>query len=108
VLLVVYVLVYMVTVLYSGSLVFSEITGWSFHFVLALIVVLVGLYTIKGGLTSVMWTDSLQCLLLSARCGALLCRPRPYRRRLASDDRRDPSRYISISRPTTRGLPSWA
>ncbi len=64
VLLVVYVFIYMVTVLYSGSLVFSEITGWSFRFVLALTVILVGLYTIKGGLTSVMWTDSLQCLLL--------------------------------------------
>jgi SSS family solute:Na+ symporter len=64
VLLVVYVFVYMVTVLYSGSLVFAEITGWSFSFVLALTVILVGLYTIKGGLASVMWTDTLQCLLL--------------------------------------------
>jgi SSS family solute:Na+ symporter len=71
VLLVAYVFVYLVTVLYSGSLIFSEMTGWSFAFVLVLTVVLTGLYTIKGGLASVMWTDTIQCVLLVGG-GALL------------------------------------
>jgi SSS family solute:Na+ symporter len=56
--------VYTVTVLYSGSLAFSLVTGWDFYFVLALIVVAVGAYSIHGGLTSVMWADLIQCILL--------------------------------------------
>jgi len=59
-----YVLVFAVPVLYGGSLAFSEITGWNFHVVLWITVVLVGTYTIAGGLSSVMWTDALQCLML--------------------------------------------
>lgn len=64
ILLFVYVFIYMVTVLYSGSLAFSEVTGWPFHNVLLLIAVGVGAYTIHGGLTSVMWADLFQCILL--------------------------------------------
>lgn len=59
-----YVCIYTVTVLYAGSLAFSEVTGWNFYVVLALIVVAVGAYSIHGGLTSVMWADLFQCLLL--------------------------------------------
>jgi len=59
-----YVCIYTVTVLYAGSLAFSEVTGWNFYFVLALIVVGVGAYSIHGGLTSVMWADLFQCILL--------------------------------------------
>ncbi len=61
-----YVCIYTVTVLYAGSLAFSEVTGWNFYLVLALIVVGVGAYSIHGGLTSVMWADLFQCLLLMA------------------------------------------
>ncbi len=59
-----YVCIYTVTVLYAGSLAFSEVSGWNFYFVLALIVVGVGAYSIHGGLTSVMWADLFQCILL--------------------------------------------
>jgi len=59
-----YVFIYTVTVLYAGSLAFSEVTGWNFYLVLVLIVVGVGAYSIHGGLTSVMWADLFQCVLL--------------------------------------------
>lgn len=65
-LLVFYVCIYTVTVLYAGSLAFSQVTGWNFYFVLLLIVVGVGAYSIHGGLTSVMWADLFQCILLMA------------------------------------------
>ena len=58
-----YVCIYTVTVLYAGSLAFSEVTGWNFYAVLLLIVVGVGAYSIHGGLTSVMWADLFQCIL---------------------------------------------
>lgn len=62
--LVAYIVVFMVPVLYGGSLAFSELTGWNFYVVLWATVILVGLYTVKGGLTSVVWTDMVQCLML--------------------------------------------
>jgi len=71
VLLFVYVFVYLVSVLYGGSLAFAELTGLNFYLVLALTAGLVGLYSIKGGLTSVMWTTMIQCVLLVGG-GALL------------------------------------
>jgi SSS family solute:Na+ symporter len=64
VMLVAYVLVFLAPVLYGGSLVFSELTGWNFYTILWGTVILVGLYTVKGGLVSVMWTDAAQCVLL--------------------------------------------
>lgn len=64
VMLVAYVFIFLVPVLYGGSLAFSELTGWNFHVVLWATVVLVGLYTVKGGLASVMWTDAAQCVML--------------------------------------------
>jgi len=59
-----YVFVFLVPVLYSGSLALASLTGWDFYLVLWGIVVLVALYTTKGGLSSVIWTDALQCVLL--------------------------------------------
>ncbi len=59
-----YVVVFMVPVLYGGSLAFSALTGWNFYAVLWVTVILVGLYTVKGGLASVVWTDMVQCLML--------------------------------------------
>ncbi len=64
VMLLAYVFVFMVPVLYGGSLAFSALTGWNFHLVLWGIVVLVGAYTIKGGLIAVAWTDAIQCIML--------------------------------------------
>jgi SSS family solute:Na+ symporter len=59
-----YTLVFMVPVLYGSTLVLSRLTGWSFSAVLWSTVALVGLYTVKGGLASVMWTDAVQCVML--------------------------------------------
>lgn len=59
-----YVFVFMVPILYGGSLAFSELTGWDFYLVLWLTVAMVAAYTAKGGLASVMWTDALQCIML--------------------------------------------
>jgi SSS family solute:Na+ symporter len=59
-----YIFVFLVPVLYSGSLALAGLTGWNFHLVLWGMVILVALYTTKGGLSSVMWTDALQCVLL--------------------------------------------
>ena len=59
-----YVFVFLVPVLYGGSLAFHELTGWNFYIIIWATALLVGLYTIKGGLGSIMWTDALQCLLL--------------------------------------------
>ena len=59
-----YVFVFMVPVLYGGSLLFSELFGWNQYLLIWGIVVLTGAYTVKGGLRSVMWTDAMQCLLL--------------------------------------------
>ncbi|MBI4579349.1 MAG: sodium/solute symporter [Planctomycetes bacterium] len=64
VMLLAYVFIFLVPVLYGGSLAMSELTHWPFHAVLWVMIVLVGLYTIKGGLASVMWTDAAQCLML--------------------------------------------
>ena len=59
-----YVFIFLVPVLYGGSLTFAELTGWNFHAVLWLTVALVAAYTVKGGLASVMWTDAVQCVML--------------------------------------------
>ncbi|MHB1457065.1 MAG: sodium:solute symporter family transporter [Armatimonadota bacterium] len=59
-----YVLIFLVPVLYGGSLAFSTLTGVNFHIILWATIVLVGLYSIKGGLSSVMWTDAVQCTML--------------------------------------------
>ncbi|MFO0889473.1 MAG: hypothetical protein U0790_10085 [Isosphaeraceae bacterium] len=59
-----YTIVFLVPVLYGSTLVLSKLTGWSFPAVLWGTVALVGLYTVKGGLASVMWTDAVQCVML--------------------------------------------
>ena len=64
VMLLAYVFIFLVPVLYGGSLAMSDLTGLNFYLVLWLMVVLVGIYTVKGGLASVMWTDAAQCLML--------------------------------------------
>lgn len=64
VMLVAYVFVFSVPVLYGGSLALSALAGLDFYLVLWATVVLVGLYTVKGGLASVMWTDAAQCVML--------------------------------------------
>jgi SSS family solute:Na+ symporter len=64
IMLVAYVFIFLVPVLYGGSLTFSAMTGLNFFVVLWAIVLFVALYTVKGGMISVMWTDALQCIML--------------------------------------------
>lgn len=59
-----YVFIFLAPVLYGGTLTIAELTGANFHLILWCMVILVALYTVKGGLTSVMWTDALQCVML--------------------------------------------
>ena len=59
-----YVFIFLVPVLYGGSLVFSSLTGWNYYAVLWGMVILVAAYAVKGGLASVVWTDAVQCLML--------------------------------------------
>ena len=59
-----YIFVFLVPVLYGGTLAFSQLTGWNFYAVLWGIVLLIAAYTCKGGLASVMWADVVQCVLL--------------------------------------------
>ena len=64
VMLVAYVFIFLTPVLYGSSLALSALTGWNFYAVLWGTTIAVGAYTIKGGLSSVMWTDAIQCLFL--------------------------------------------
>ena len=64
VILVGYVFIFLPPVLYGGSLTISELTGWSQWYVLAGILILTASYTLLGGLSSVMWTDAIQCVML--------------------------------------------
>ncbi|MCE5198112.1 MAG: sodium/solute symporter [Armatimonadota bacterium] len=59
-----YVVIFLVPVVYGGSLTFSMLTGFNFYAVLWVTIILVGAYSIKGGLSSVMWTDAVQCSML--------------------------------------------
>jgi len=64
IMLIAYIFVFMVPVFYGGSLAFSQLTGWNFYLIVWLMVIIIGLYSIKGGLASVVWADALQCLML--------------------------------------------
>jgi solute:Na+ symporter, SSS family len=59
-----YVFLFLPPVLYGGSITFGELTGLSPWVVLTCLVLLIGSYTLLGGLGSVMWTDAVQCALL--------------------------------------------
>ncbi|MGN6618989.1 MAG: SLC5 family protein [Ilyomonas sp.] len=59
-----YVFVFLPPVIYGGSITLSELTGWKQEYVMAGIVLVTASYTLAGGLSSVMWTDAIQCVLL--------------------------------------------
>lgn len=59
-----YVLIFMVTVLASGTIALAELTGWNALIVLWSMVGLIAVYATRGGLSSVVQTDALQCLML--------------------------------------------
>lgn len=59
-----YVFIFLPPIIYGGSITLSELTGWNQYYVMAGIVLFTASYTLLGGLTSVMWTDAIQCVLL--------------------------------------------
>ncbi|WP_432710531.1 SLC5 family protein [Pedobacter sp.] len=59
-----YIFVFLPPVIYGGSLTLSELTGWPQGYVMAGIVLVTASYTLLGGLSSVMWTDAVQCVML--------------------------------------------
>ena len=92
-LLVLYVCVYTVTVLYAGSLAFSEVTGWNFYRRADADRGVRGGISIHGGLTSVMWADLFQCILLMVGGITLFFAGLGQNpRRLGRDGRRQPER----------------
>ena len=64
VILVGYLFVFLPPVIYGGSITLSELTGWPQGYVMAGIVLVTASYTLVGGLSSVMWTDAIQCIML--------------------------------------------
>lgn len=59
-----YAVVNLPLVLYSGSLALEHIFGIPFRICAVGLAVLTGAYTVYGGLSSVVWTDVFQCILL--------------------------------------------
>lgn len=59
-----YTFIFLPPAIYGGGLTVSELTGWNMYYVMASIVLVSASYTLIGGLTSVMWTDAIQCVLL--------------------------------------------
>lgn len=64
VMLVGYILTKIAVTLYAGSIVIGTFTDLSFWWGAVILVVLTGAYTILGGLRAVVYTDSLQCIVL--------------------------------------------
>ncbi|AHF90644.1 sodium solute transporter family protein [Opitutaceae bacterium TAV5] len=56
---------------YLLSLLVGEITGWGFTNALLLVVGVTAIYTVKGGLSAVIWTDVIQAVVLLV--GAFAC-----------------------------------
>lgn len=50
--------------LYAGSQVLADLTGWNFQLILWGIGIVTAVYTIAGGLAAVVYTDSLQAIIL--------------------------------------------
>jgi SSS family solute:Na+ symporter len=59
-----YIFVFLPPVIYGGSITLSELTGWPQAYVMAGIILVTASYTLAGGLSSVMWTDAIQCIML--------------------------------------------
>lgn len=64
VILVGYIFVFLPPIIWGGSLTLSELTGWDQQLLMVGMLVVTGSYTLMGGLSSVMWTDAIQCVLL--------------------------------------------
>ncbi|KAK6172752.1 hypothetical protein SNE40_016348 [Patella caerulea] len=62
--LVLYVLTKISGELYAGAIFMQQLMGWNIYLCVVLILVVTALYTITGGLTAVMYTDTLQTVIL--------------------------------------------
>lgn len=60
------------TILVSAAAMFEGLLGWSFWLSVGVTCVLVGLYTVSGGLRAVVYTDVVSCVVLIAGAG-LMC-----------------------------------
>ena len=60
------------TILVSAAAMFEGLLGWSFWLSVGVTCVLVGLYTVSGGLRAVVYTDVVSCVVLIAGA-ALMC-----------------------------------
>ena len=60
------------TILVSAAAMFEGLLGWSFWLSVGVTSVLVGLYTVSGGLRAVVYTDVISCVVLIAGAG-LMC-----------------------------------
>lgn len=60
------------TILVSAAAMFEGLLGWSFGLSVGVTCVLVGLYTVSGGLRAVVYTDVVSCVVLIAGA-ALMC-----------------------------------
>lgn len=65
-----YVFINLAGVMYSGGLALHSIFGINIWLAVIMLAVGAGVYTVSGGLASVIWTDVLQCIILLA--GGLL------------------------------------
>nr|WLN44351.1 AAT11 [Sinonovacula rivularis] len=52
--------------IYSGAIFMQQLLGWNMYLCVALILAVTAVYTITGGLTSVIYTDTLQAVILIA------------------------------------------
>ena len=64
VMLFVYIFIFLPPAIYGGGITISALTGWNLYYVMGGIMLVTASYTLIGGLTSVMWTDAIQCVLL--------------------------------------------
>ncbi|HUU30412.1 MAG TPA: sodium/solute symporter [archaeon] len=61
-----YVLAFLAAILYAGALVLEALFGLPLVYGVLLIAVTTSIYTVYGGLLSVVWTDFVQCIVLFA------------------------------------------
>ncbi|KAL5007608.1 hypothetical protein ScPMuIL_016414 [Solemya velum] len=62
--LVIYILTRITTELYSGAIFLRQLLGWNVYLSIIVILAVTGLYTVVGGLAAVMYTDTLQTVIL--------------------------------------------
>ena len=61
-----YVLAFIAAILYAGALILEALFGMPLHWGILLIAFTTSIYTVYGGLMSVVWAEFVQCLLLFA------------------------------------------